>query len=240
MNKEPQTLDDFDLNLNLDIFETQGVKKAHKEVAEAAAIEYDATEARNYRRSGVIKRYSKYIYRRAYSETQLHDLHTEPFKESMTYHYLTNGDVDTLSYLKMILREHELDYLLFSAWTIAQEDIFQLQDFYEDGKLDVIDAYLGDIVPNTYKMEYSMLVPFIEGTGGRIVVARNHSKVMAGYSKKDNFYFAAQGSSNLNTNQRMENYVITIDKGCFEFYKEFYDGIDSYVRPSRRKKTWQM
>lgn len=169
----------------------------------------------------------------------MHDLHTEPFKEGYTYHYLTNGDVDTLSYLKMILREHKLDYLLFSTWCIAQEDIFQLSDFHEDGFLKVIDAYVGDIVPSNYKMEYSILVPTIEATGGKVVVSRNHSKVMAGCNEVEGFYFVGQGSSNLNTNPRMENFVLSFDKDLFHFYKEFYDGVENYVRPSRRAKKWQ-
>lgn len=239
MNEPRQSLLDFEFDDSLDIFETAGVNKIKKDVAETVAVEYDATMARQYRRSSKVKRYSLYMYRRAYSETQLIDLHTEPFREGYTYHYLTNGDVDTLSYLKIILREHSLDYLLFSTWCIAQEDIFQLADLYEDGKLNRIDAYVGDIVPSNYKAEYALLVPFIDETGGKTIVHRNHSKCLAGYSEKDNFYFVGQGSSNLNTNPRMENFCISIDRELFNFYKDYYDSVENYVRPSRRMKAWE-
>ena len=236
-NKESFNIDfdnefkNFDIDLDL-----SGTVKATQEVAKAAEIEYDATTMRKSRRSTKIKRYSKHIYRRAYSETQLLDLMTEPFKKGYSYHFLTGGDVDSLSYLKIILRQYDLDYCLFSTWCMAQEDIFQFRDWLEDGRIKKVDAYMGEIFPNSYKIEYAMLVPLIEEYGGRVCVCKNHSKVFAGYNKERDFYFIIQTSANVNTNPRIENGCITIDRACYEFYKDFYDSLESYVRDNKEKK----
>ena len=177
-------------------------------------------------RSTCIKRNTKSIYRRAFSETQLLDIMPLDMKDGESYHCITGGDVDSLSFLKIVLRQQNLDYLLFSTWCMASEDIHQFEDWLESGKIKKIDAYVGEIFPGNYKQEYKLLVPLIEKYGGRVAVFRNHSKIYAGYG--DKFYFGIESSANINTNPRTENGCITIDKGLFEFYKEYFDGIHSF------------
>jgi hypothetical protein len=180
------------------------------------------------KRSTNIKRRHQNTYRRAFSETQLLDIVDLDFKDGDSYHFITGGDVDALSYLKIVLRQQDLDYLLFSTWCMASEDIWQFKDWLEAGKIKKIDAYVGEIFPGTYRLEYKMLKPLIESYGGRVAVFRNHSKIFAGYG--DKFYFGIETSANINTNPRTENGCITIDKGLFEFYKTYFDGIVSFEK----------
>jgi len=175
------------------------------------------------KRSTNITRRHQNTYRRAFSETQLLDICDLPFKDGDSYHFITGGDVDGLSYLKIILRQQDLDYCLFSTWCMAAEDVYQMQDWLESGKIKKMDAYVGEIFPGSYQLEYALLRPIIEAHGGRVAVFRNHAKIFAGYG--DKFYFGAETSANINTNPRTENGCITIDRGLFEFYKEYFDGI---------------
>jgi hypothetical protein len=201
--------------------------KSKKEKS-APDIECEDVETKKQRapRSTCIKRNTKSIYRRAFSETQLLDIMPLEMKDGESYHCITGGDVDSLSFLKIILRQQNLDYLLFSTWCMASEDIHQFEDWLETGKIKKIDAYVGEIFPGNYKQEYNLLVPLIEKYGGRVAVFRNHSKIYAGYG--DKFYFGIETSANINTNPRTENGCITIDKGLFVFYKEYFDGINSF------------
>ena len=170
---------------------------------------------------------TSYLYRRAYSETQLLDVLPKEFKEGCSYNCITAGDVDSLSYLKVVLRQQDLDYCLFSTWCMAAEDILQFRHWVEEGRIKKLDAYVGEIFPNSYKIEYKMLKDmYAELNCGRIAVFKNHSKIFAGYG--DKFYFGIQTSANINTNPRTENGCITIDKGIYEFYKEYFDGIVSF------------
>lgn len=131
-----------------------------------------------------------------------------------------------MSFLKIVLRQQDLNYLLFSTWCMASEDIYQIEEWLESGKIKKVDAYVGEIFPGTYKLEYRLLRPIIEKYGGRVAVFKNHSKIFAGYG--DKFYFGIQSSANINTNPRTENACITIDRGLYEFYKEYFDGIKSF------------
>ena len=175
-----------------------------------------------------ILRTQKNIYRRAFSETKLLDLlGFEEFKEGTSIFFLTGGDIDALSFLKIILRHQKLKYCLFSTWCMAKEDIYQFKDFTETGMIKKLDAYVGEIFPTSYKLEYDLLKPIVEKSGGRLAVFRNHSKIFAGYG--DKFYFGIQSSANINTNPRTENAVITIGKDIFDFYFDYFDGINSFV-----------
>ncbi len=205
------------------------------DVLESSPKEEDAPEPEiqpvlpnKAKRSRVLKRYDRATYRRAFSETQLLDLTMKgfPFKDGDAYHFITGGDVDSLSYLKIILRQQKLDYCLLSTWCMAQEDIFQIRDYLDDGKIKRMDAYVGEIFPGTYRVEYNALKPIIERYGGRVCVFRNHAKIWAGTGKK--FAFGIQTSANMNENPRTEQGCITIGKDIFEFYKAYFDGIVSF------------
>ena len=203
-----------------------GKAKKEKAAPDLGGIEELGATKHRAPRSTCIKRNTKSIYRRAFSETQLLDIMPLNMKDGESYHCITGGDVDSLSFLKVVLRQQNLDYLLFSTWCMASEDIHQFEDWLESGKIKKIDAYVGEIFPGNYKQEYKLLRPMVEKYGGRVAVFRNHSKIYAGYGNK--FHFAIESSANINTNPRTENGCITIDKGLFEFYKEYFDGINSF------------
>lgn len=211
-------MEDFDIDFNFN-FENEDITPENKKTKK------EFTKSKE--RASCYKRQTLQIYRRAYSEVKLLDL-VDKFEEGYTYNFITAGDIDALSYLKLILRHQNLEYLLFSTWCMAMEDIYQLQDFLNEGKIKKIDAYVGEIFPNSYRKEYNLLKEVLKICGGKVVVFKNHSKIFAGYG--DKFYFGVQSSANINTNPRTENGSITIDKGIYEFYKEYYDGINSFEK----------
>ena len=195
--------------------------------AEARDEPVEVIQTERRRKTECLELSTKYLYRRAFSETSLIDaIGGIELKPDTTYNFITAGDVDALSYLKIILRNQDLDYLLFSSWVMVAEDILQMKEWHEAGKLKIIDAYLGEIFPNQYRIEYRMLKNFIPTTGGRLAYFRNHSKIFAGYGNK--FHFGIQTSANINTNPRTENGSITTSKEIYEFYKQYYDGITGF------------
>lgn len=175
----------------------------------------------------------RFEYRRAFSEVKmLEAMEYVKLEKGTVYNFITAGDVDSLSYLKIVLNQHDLDYMLLSTWCMAAEDILQIQKWYEAGNIKKFDMYLEEIFPNSYKIEWDMVKRFYEQNPdvGRAAVFRNHSKIYAGYNIDDDFYFGIQTSANINTNPRTENGCITVDKGLFDFYKAYFDGIQSFEK----------
>jgi hypothetical protein len=179
------------------------------------------------RNTECIIRSDKNIYRKAYSETQLLDVLGFDFKDGESYHCITAGDVDSLSYLKCVLRQQNLNYCLLSTWCMAGDDILQIEEWLEIGKIKKLDCYLGEIFPGSYKMEWQKLNQVFEKYKcGRIAVFKNHSKIYAGYGEK--FAFGIETSANINTNPRTENGCLTIGNEIFDFYKGYFDKIKSF------------
>ena len=175
--------------------------------------------------SSIMIRNSKNVYRRSFSETVLLELmDKEPLENGKSYHFMTGGDIDGLSYLKIILNKQRLNHVLLSTWCMSSEDIYQIQDWLENGKLNKVDMYVGEIFSGTYKKEMALLQQvFNKHQCGRICVFRNHSKIIAGMG--ENFSFFVESSANLNTNPRNENGCITIGKDIFNFYYQYYNNI---------------
>lgn len=216
-----------DLFTAFGIDDMKDIYKASKKADPDPAPDSTLKDKPRSRRSTVLKRRAANTYRRAFSETQLLDLVDLNFADGDSYHFITGGDVDSLSYLKLILRQQCLDHCLFSTWCMASEDIYQIQDWLEAGTIKTMDAYVGEIFPGTYKLEYQLLRPLIEEHGGRVAVFRNHAKIFAGYGPK--FAFGVETSANINTNPRTENGCITIGREIYEFYREYFDGIISFI-----------
>lgn len=170
----------------------------------------------------------RYLYRRAYSESSLLDaMGIEHLREGDCWHFITAGDVDSLSYVKVMLRHQNIEHLIVSTWCMAAEDILQFNEWIEQGMIRKIDFYVGEIFPNSYRIEYRMLNELIEKHKcGRIAVFRNHSKVYAGKGEK--LDFAIETSANINTNPRTEQGVMTLNSDIYHFYKEYFDKIKSF------------
>lgn len=185
-----------------------------------------------------LKRKTTHVYRRAFSEVKLLEVLEHDFSYDATYHILSGGDIDSLSYLKHIIRQQNLHYCLFSTWCMALDDVQQLKEWIEAGKIGRLDAYVGEIFPGSYPKEWEALKKVVLPNGGRVAIFRNHAKIFAGVGPK--FGFGIESSANINTNPRVENTVITIGQDIFNFYKTYFDGIKSYRRDFDKWVKWEV
>ncbi len=185
------------------------------------------------RKTACLELSQHFEYRRAFSEVRLLEaMQHVSLRTGVTYNFITAGDVDSLSYLKVVLNQHRLDHVLCSTWCMAAEDILQIQQWWEEGRIAKFDMYLGEIFPGSYKIEWEMVRSFCREHPdvGRAAIFRNHSKIYAGCNEEEGFYFGIQTSANINTNPRTENGSITVDRQIYEFYKAYFDGIVSFEK----------
>lgn len=218
-----------------DIFSERGAFSDLSADSGAFAPPEDAPAAKPAKRrtTACVTLSQRYEYRRAFSEVSLLEaMEHEPLREGHTYSFITGGDVDALSFLKVCMNGRSLDHVLFSTWCMAAEDILQIREWHEAGRIARVDMYLGEIFPNSYRVEWQMVRDFYRDhpEAGRAAVFRNHSKIFAGCSVSEGFYFGIQTSANINTNPRTENGCIIVDRGIYEFYRGYFDGIVSFVK----------
>lgn len=204
-------------------------------------IEVDSVE-RDLDKQGYIRTHTeraktRFDKRRFTSEQALLNNCDWHFRKGWQYHCISQGDVDSLSYLKHILRQQPLDYLLISTWCIGIEDVEELKVWVSRGLIKRLDVYLGEIAKASYARAQEDLEALAESTGGRCGIFRNHSKIMVGYGKR--FDFVSLSSANVNTNPRAENTVICCNTSLADFYKEFFDGISPFNGNPTGWRAWK-
>lgn len=211
-------LDDLDFSFDFDIFPETEEKpsKAKEEDKEPKQI----VKCHRYGH--------RHIVRKASSEHALEESLDWYFQEGDCYHCFSFGDVDSMSYFKHVLKQQRVEYLAVSTWCMAGADVDDLELWYDRGYIGRVDFYVGEIFPGSYPDVYERAKAFCRKCGGRLVIFRNHSKIMI--IKGEKFDCLIESSANVNTNPRSENTVLTVDKKLVADYIELFSGIVSFNR----------
>lgn len=171
---------------------------------------------------------SRRACRYAVSEQRLQEILPAEIADGESWHVLSSGDVDSLSFVAHVVRSVRLDYLALSTWCMALPDVLQLREWLADQTIARIDAYVGEIFPGTYATEYAELCRVVSPAGGRVAVFRNHSKVFL--MRSGTRAWVVESSANINTNPRTENHCITSDMSLFLHHKAYFDSIHAFNR----------
>lgn len=174
----------------------------------------------------------RHITRKASSERVLEEVLPWQFEDGDCYHCISQGDVDSFSYFKHILKSNKFDYALISTWCAAAEDFKEIENYIDRGFLKKIDFYVGEIFEKSYPEAFERATRIVQKCGGRLCIFRNNSKVMV---LKGDVSFVVESSANLNTNPRCENTVVTCDKKLAEFYIDFYKKIKNFKKETEVK-----
>lgn len=191
------------------------------------------------KRVAVQHRYgNRHISRKASSEQALLDSLDWHFEEGDCYHCFSFGNVDSMSYFKHVLRQQRVLYLALSTWCMAGEDVDDLREWHRRGMLGRVDFFMGEIFQGSYPEVYAAVNDFVEEEHGRLVVFRNHSKVMAIIGER--FDCLIESSANVNTNPRSENTVLTVDRSLVADYVELFNGIQSFDTTRKDAEPYQI
>ena len=197
---------DFDFDFDLDIV--------------MPAVEDDRRDTDILAKARTHKTIDRHMYRRYSSERALENTLDWQFNDGECHHVISMGDIDSLTFLKFILRQQKLDYCLLSTWCMALRDIEELERWLSKKLIRRLDCYVGEIFKGSYAREYDALCRMMATYGGRVCIFRNHAKVYAGFGPR--YAFTVESSANINTNPRCENTVITINRDLAIFYKDFW------------------
>lgn len=166
---------------------------------------------------------ARQLWRKASSEKALESAMPWHFREGDCYHCFSFGDVDSFTFFKMVLRQQPIKYAAISTWCMAGEDVTDLRRWHERGMVGRVDFFLGEIFKSGYPDVYRAVQEFIQECGGRMVIFRNHSKVMA--IEGERFDCLIESSANINTNPRSENTVLTVDRELTGEYIQLFSEI---------------
>ena len=151
------------------------------------------------------------------------DWHLEP---GSAYHVISAGDVDSLTFLRHVLRDQRAEYVLLSTWCMAIHDAEEMASWADRGIVGRFDFYVGEIFKDGYRGCRDVLDGICAKTGGRVARFRNHSKLMCVFGER--YDCVVESSANIDTNPRTEQTCITVDSGLADFFKDYFDRINDF------------
>ncbi|MBR2225765.1 MAG: hypothetical protein IJ884_08315 [Bacteroidales bacterium] len=211
------------------------VKPAAKKLAEEPEAEPLDEQAEEHKRTvQTFKTWDTQKKMRIMSEANLSEALDWHMEDGTAYHVISYGDVDSLTFLRHIVRQQRLRYVFVATWCMATKDAEEMRDWVRRGMIGRMDFYVGEIFKSGYRGCLDVLDDICKETGGRTARIRNHSKLMAFFGER--FSGVIESSANVDTNPRIEQTCITINEGLAEFYKEFFDQMIDY---DGRYKDWR-
>ena len=175
---------------------------------------------------------NRHHMRRATAEATLKEILPTVIEPGDSWHVISRGDIDSLSYLRHVLAGvSHLDHVLMSTWCIAKNDLTEITAWLDAGKIEQFDLYAGEIFPGSYGDEYEMFMKMCDLYGCRLVVAKNHSKVTL--CAAEGYRVVVESSANVNTNPRIEQSTLHNNAELHAFYLEFFSGIKSIDKSSK-------
>jgi hypothetical protein len=204
------------------------------DAAQVAAIRDGMAKASQQRvQSRACRAAHRHHMRRANAEAVLADMLPPRVVDGDTWHVMSRGDIDALSYVRHFLAGiSHVDLLVMSTWCIARADLEEIGRWLDCGRVEQFDLYAGEIFPSQYGDEYELMLRMRETYGCRMVIARNHSKVTLMANESDACNLVIESSANVNTNPRIEQSAIHASADLLAWYLEFFRGLRSIDRHS--------
>lgn len=169
--------------------------------------------------------------RHAKGEASLAELLPARLADGESWHVISHGDIDALSYLAHALAGvPHFDYVAISTCCIAKADLDQIANWLDTGRIDRFELYAGEIFPNQYGDEYEQMLRMASTYDCRVVIAKNHSKITLASLDTEDYYLAIESSANVNTNPRIEQTAMHRSRELFQFYREFFRDLRSIDR----------
>lgn len=203
-----------------------------------SAKKVDEQEPADTKRSvQVFKTMSTQKKMRLLSESALDDALDWHFEPRAAYHVISAGDVDSLTYLRHVVKQQRCDYVLLSTWCMAVHDAREMLEWVNRGFVGRFDFYVGEIFKGGYRGCRDVLDEICQKTGGRTARFRNHSKIMCVFGER--FDCVIESSANVDTNPRTEQTCITVDSDLAYFYKAYFDGINDFDGGYKQWQPWE-
>lgn len=100
--------------------------------------------------------------------------------------------------------------LYCSTWTVSRPNVVELFALWDRGKFRDVAFLTGLYFKHRESAVYATLLQGLRDRGGRYRCSKNHCKVLLLADDAGN-YLTCEGSANLTSNPRLEQYVITND-----------------------------
>lgn len=140
-------------------------------------------------------------------------------------HIVSNGHFDYFTLVPTIIDMENgvVSDFWFSTWTMSHNNVCQIFELFDKGKLLNIHALTGLYFKKREATVYLQLFEGMNKRGGCLFASENHAKVTL--MKIGEKHYVIEGSANFTANPRVEQFVICQSKELFDFHKSWMQEI---------------
>lgn len=159
--------------------------------------------------------------RAAESDVILEKLMPEKFEPGTSWHIMSGGDIDALTFLRMLVKRVKyFDELTIATWRFSMPAMQQLHHWLDQGVIDKLNIVVDQRFARLSIDIHSYLKTFLFDYGGTLTVTKNHSKITLAKNIETNDHIVLESSANYNTNYRLEQTTIFNDQKLYQFHLE--------------------
>jgi hypothetical protein len=110
----------------------------------------------------------KQFERRIIAEIDLENVlpwHMEP---DTAYHCFSYGRIDSIAFLRAILKQQPLEYLLIQTWYLSTSHLDEIKKWVEQGLIKHLDFYVGEVFKYKYIPVYLAIKDIVCSRGGAL------------------------------------------------------------------------
>jgi len=111
--------------------------------------------------------------------------------------------------------------LYCSTWTLSRPNAVELFELCDTARIGRVHFLTGLYFKRRETAVYTFLLKGIRARGGRYRAFRNHAKVLL--LANGDAWLTVEGSANLTSNPRLEQYVVTNDRSLYEFHRAWME-----------------
>lgn len=158
-------------------------------------------------------------FERIRQKQNLREVIPEPPAKGESIHAIGTGLYDFWTFVPQFIEWiGHTARLTCSTWTLSRPNAVELFEIWDTGRIGTADFITGLYFKRRETAVYTMLLEGIRARGGRYRAFKNHAKILLLENPDRDAWIVVEGSANLTANPRLENYVITNDRGLHAFH----------------------
>lgn len=166
-----------------------------------------------------------HIRRSSAREMQIHlakktaakDILTRLPDSGETWHVVSNGAYDFWTWIPVLIEMMQgVDLCTLSTWTINRTNVVELFDLFDTGQIKQILMLTGTYFKRRESSVYATLLTGMQERKQRYIAFDNHTKISLLRNAKHSIVI--EGSANLTSNPRLEQYTMTNDAALLDFH----------------------
>jgi hypothetical protein len=171
-----------------------------------------------------LRRMARRQYERVLQQQALLDVLEEAPRAGESVHVVSDAKFDFWTWVPAMLTWlGRTESLYCSTWTLSRTNATELFEVWDSGKIGTAHFLTGTYFKRRETAVYAMLLEGIRKRSGRYRAFQNHAKVLLLDAPREEAWITVEGSANLTSNPRTEQYVITNDRGLWDFHREWME-----------------